>query len=136
MTTSTTTILEHYMKVKPLFTYIQLLLLTCTMNTLCSTNTTENQYFTCNPTEILSIYCSLLRPVTHDDANLHASMFAGEQDTHLEIVKSRYDFSKTENIGESKPATTLLPSPEFNPQDLIFLMDKQMDNRQETGLCN
>jgi hypothetical protein len=38
------------------------------------------------------IYRSLLRPVTHDDANLCASMFVGEPATHNEIVKSRNDF--------------------------------------------
>jgi hypothetical protein len=37
---------------------------------------------------------------------------------------------------ESKPASTLLPSPVFHPEDLIghsFLMDKQADGWQERG---
>jgi hypothetical protein len=64
------------------------------------------------------IYHSLLRPVTPDDANLHASMFVGEPDTHNETVKSRNHLS-TVNIDESKLADTPLPSQVFNPQDLI-----------------
>jgi hypothetical protein len=33
------------------------------------------------------IYRSLLQPVATDDANLHASMFVVEPDTHNEILK-------------------------------------------------
>jgi hypothetical protein len=46
------------------------------------------------------IYCSLLRPVTTGDANLRASMFVGENDTHHEILKSRDDFSNGKNMDE------------------------------------
>jgi hypothetical protein len=62
---------------------------------------------------------SLLRPVTTGDANLHASMFIGEKDTHHEILKSRDDFSNINNMDEYKLADTPIPSPVFNPQDLI-----------------
>jgi hypothetical protein len=65
------------------------------------------------------IYRSLLKPVTTDDANLRASMFVGEPDTHNEILKSRDDFSNVKNMDEYKLADTPLPSLVFNPQDLI-----------------
>jgi hypothetical protein len=51
--------------------------------------------------------------------NLRAIMIVGKPDTHSEIVKSRKDFSNVKNIDESKLADTPLPSPVFNPQDLI-----------------
>jgi hypothetical protein len=57
-------------------------------------------------------------------------MFAGEPDTHIEIINSRNDFPKTKDMGESKLADTPSPSPVFNPQSLIghsFLMDKWAD---------
>jgi hypothetical protein len=38
-------------------------------------------------------YRSLLQPGTTGDANLRASMFVGEPDTHNEILKSRDDFT-------------------------------------------
>jgi hypothetical protein len=59
-------------------------------------------------------------------------MFAGEPDTHNEILKSRDDFSKVRNMDEYKLTDTPLPSPVFNQQDLIgrsFLMDKQPDGQ-------
>jgi hypothetical protein len=46
-------------------------------------------------------------------------MFAGEPDTHNEIVKSRG--SPPHTMDESKPADTISPSPVFNPQDLIVM---------------
>jgi hypothetical protein len=58
-------------------------------------------------------------------------MFAGEPDTHNEIVKSRC--SPPHTMDEYKPADTISPSPVFNPQDLIgqsFLMDKQSDGQR------
>jgi hypothetical protein len=55
------------------------------------------------------IYRSLLRPVTTSDANLRASMFVGEPDTHNEILKSRDDFSNVKNMDEYKLTDTLLP---------------------------
>jgi hypothetical protein len=86
------------------------------------------------------IYHSLLRPVTTDDANLRARMCVGEPDTHNEIVKSRNDFSNVKNMDESKLADTPLPSPVFNPQDLIgqsFLMEELPDGqRQEAKFYN
>jgi hypothetical protein len=61
-------------------------------------------------------------------------MFAGEPDTHIEVVKSRNDFSQLRHMDdESKLAATISPSPVFNPQDLIgrsFLMDKQSDGQK------
>jgi hypothetical protein len=81
------------------------------------------------------IYRSLLRPVTTDDANLRASMLVGEPDTHNEILKSRDDFSNVKNMDEYKLAETQLPSPVFNPQDLIgwsFLMEEQPDGQKTT----
>jgi hypothetical protein len=63
-------------------------------------------------------------------------MFAGEKDTHTEIVKSRNDFAKTYNMGESKLAATLSPSPVFIPEYLIgssLLVDKQQDWQQARG---
>jgi hypothetical protein len=77
------------------------------------------------------IYRSLLRPVNTDDANLRASMFAGEPDTHNEVVKFRN--STLHTMDDSKPADTISPSPVFNPQDLIgrsFLMDQQSDGQR------
>jgi hypothetical protein len=77
------------------------------------------------------IYRSLLRPANTDDANLRASIFAGEPDTHNEVVKSRN--STLHSMDESKPADTISPSPVFNPQDRIgqsFLMDKQSDGQR------
>jgi hypothetical protein len=77
------------------------------------------------------IYSSLLRPMNTNDANLLASMFAGEPDTHNEVVKSRNSTPHT--MDESKPADIISPSTVFNPQDLIgrsFLMDKQSDGQR------
>jgi hypothetical protein len=77
------------------------------------------------------IYRSLLRPANTNDANLCANMFAGEPDTHNEVLKSRSSTPHT--MDESKPADTISPSPVFNPQDLIgrfFLMDKQSDGKR------
>jgi hypothetical protein len=65
------------------------------------------------------IYRSFLQPVTTGDANLRASMFVGEKDTHNEILKSRDDFSNNSNMDEYKLADTPLTSPVFSPQDLI-----------------
>jgi hypothetical protein len=82
------------------------------------------------------IYRSLLRPVTTGDANLRASMFVGEKDTHNEILKSRDDFSNINNMDEYKLADTPLPSPVFTPQDLIgrsFPMDEQPDGQRARG---
>jgi hypothetical protein len=82
------------------------------------------------------IYHSLLCPANTDDANLRASMFAGEPDTQNKVVKSRNDFSQPHNMDEYKPATTISPSPVFNPQDLIgrsFPMDKKSDGQQPRG---
>jgi hypothetical protein len=82
------------------------------------------------------IYRSLLRPDTTGDANLRASMFVGEKDTHNEILKSRDYFSNINNMDEYKLADTPLPSPVFNPQDLIgrsFLMDEQPDGQKARG---
>jgi hypothetical protein len=82
------------------------------------------------------IYRSLLRPATTGDANLRANMFAGEPDTHNEILKYRDDFSNVKNIDEYKLTDTPLPSPVFNPQDLIgqsFLMDVQPDGQRARG---
>jgi hypothetical protein len=67
------------------------------------------------------IYRSLLRPFTNGDANLRASMFVGEPDTHNEILKSRDDFSSV-NMDEYKLADTPLPSPVFNPQDFNWMI--------------
>jgi hypothetical protein len=78
------------------------------------------------------IYCSLLRPATTGDANLRASMFIGEPDTHNEILK----YFSNVNMDEYKLADTPLPSPVFNPQDLIgrsFLMDEQPDGQKARG---
>jgi hypothetical protein len=58
-------------------------------------------------------------------------MFAGEPDTHNELVKSRNSTPHT--MDESKPADTISPSLVFNPQDLTgwsFLMDKQSDGQR------
>jgi hypothetical protein len=66
------------------------------------------------------IYRSLLCPANTDDANLRASMFAGEPDTHHAVVKSRNDFLQPRNMDEYKPATTISPSPVFNPLDGLF----------------
>ena len=63
-------------------------------------------------------------------------MFVGEKDTHNEILKSRDDFSNVKNMDEYKLADTPLPSPVFNPQDLIgrsFLMDEQPDGQKARG---
>jgi hypothetical protein len=82
------------------------------------------------------IYRSLLRPATTGDANLRAGMFVGEPDTHNEILKSRDDFSNVKNMDEYKLADTPLPSPVFNPQDLIgqsLLMDEQPDRQRARG---
>jgi hypothetical protein len=71
--------------------------------------------------------------VNTDDANLRASMFAGEPDTHNEVVKSRNSTPHT--MDESKPVDTTSPSQVLNPQDLIgqsFLMDKQSDGQRPT----
>jgi hypothetical protein len=72
--------------------------------------------------------------VNTNDANLRASMVAGEPDTRNEVVnevvKSRN--SPPHIMDESKPADTISPSPVFNPQDLIgrsFLMEKQSDGQ-------
>jgi hypothetical protein len=46
-------------------------------------------------------------------------MFVGKKDTHHEILKSRDDFSNINNMDEYKLADTPIPSPVFNPQDLI-----------------
>jgi hypothetical protein len=63
------------------------------------------------------IYRYLLRPVTTGNANLRASMFVGEKDTHNKILKSRDDFSNINNMDEYKLSDTPIPSPVFNPQD-------------------
>jgi hypothetical protein len=66
-------------------------------------------------------------------------MFAGEPDTHNKVVKSRNDFSQPRNMDEYKPATTISPSPVFNPQDLIgwsFLMNKQSDGKNQELLLS
>ena len=95
------------------------------------------------------IYRSLVRPATPADANLRASMFDGEEETHNvidPIIKSKHDY---DIMDESKPADTPtngetaqksyrndIPSPTFNPDDLIgrsFLMDKQEDGQQFRG---
>jgi hypothetical protein len=58
-------------------------------------------------------------------------MFAGEPDTHNEVVKSRN--SPPHIMDESKPADAISPSPVFNPQDCIglsFLMDEQSDGQR------
>jgi hypothetical protein len=63
-------------------------------------------------------------------------MFVGETDTHNEILKSRDDFSNVKNMDEYKHADTPLPSPVFNPQDLIgrsFLMDEQPYGQRARG---
>jgi hypothetical protein len=63
-------------------------------------------------------------------------MFVGEKDTHNEILKSRNDFSNINNMDEYKLADTPLPSPVFNPKDLIgrsFLMDEHTDGQKERG---
>jgi hypothetical protein len=63
-------------------------------------------------------------------------MFVGEKDTHNKILKSRDVFSNVENMDEYKLADTPLPSPVFNPQDLIgwsFLMDEQPDGQKTRG---
>jgi hypothetical protein len=63
-------------------------------------------------------------------------MFVGEKDTHNKILKSRDDFSNVKNMDEYKLADTPLPSPVFNPQDLIglsFLMDEQPDGQKARG---
>jgi hypothetical protein len=61
-------------------------------------------------------------------------MFAGDPDTHNEVVKSRNDFSQLRHMDdESKLTATISPSPVFNPHDLIgrsFLMDKQSDGQK------
>jgi hypothetical protein len=77
------------------------------------------------------IYRSLLRPANTDDANLRASKLAGEPSIHNEVVKSRNP--PPHIMDESKPDDTVLPSPVFNPEDLIgrsFLMDKQPDGQR------
>jgi hypothetical protein len=82
------------------------------------------------------IYRFLLLPVTTGDANLRASMFVWEPDTHNEILKPRDDFSNIKNMDEYKLTDTPLPSPVFNPQDLIgrsFLMDEQPDGQRAKG---
>jgi hypothetical protein len=63
-------------------------------------------------------------------------MFVGEKDTHNKILRSRDDFSNVTNMDEYKLADTPLPSPVFNPQDLIgrsFLMDEQSDGQKARG---
>jgi hypothetical protein len=63
-------------------------------------------------------------------------MFVGKPDTHSEIVKPRNDFSHVKDIGESTLADTPLPSPVFNPQDLIgrsVLMEEQPDGQKVRG---
>jgi hypothetical protein len=63
-------------------------------------------------------------------------MFVGQQDTHNEILKSGDDFSNVKNMNEYKLTDTPLPSPVFNPQDLIgqsFLMDEQPDGQRARG---
>jgi hypothetical protein len=63
-------------------------------------------------------------------------MFVGEKDTHNEILKTRDDFSNTNNMDGYKLADTQLPSPVFNPQDLIgrsFLIDEQPDGQRARG---
>jgi hypothetical protein len=61
-------------------------------------------------------------------------MFAGEPDTHpTDIIKSRNDFSKMKDMGESKPADTLSPSPVFNAQDLIGLDNNRADRQLPRG---
>jgi hypothetical protein len=82
------------------------------------------------------IYRSLLRSVTTGDPTLRANRFVEEKDTHNEILKSRNDFSNINNMDEYKLADTPLPSPVFNPQDLIgqsFLMDEQPDGQRARG---
>jgi hypothetical protein len=79
------------------------------------------------------IYRSQLRPANTYDVNLCASMLAGEPDTHNKAVKSRNDSSQPRHMDGYKPATTISPSPVFNPQDLIgrqFLMDEQSDGQK------
>jgi hypothetical protein len=64
-------------------------------------------------------------------------MFAGEPDTHNEIVKSRGSTPHT--MDESKPADTISTSPVFNPQDLIgrsFLMGTCAIYARENGLLD
>jgi hypothetical protein len=82
------------------------------------------------------IYRSLLRPITTGNANSRARMFVGEKNTHNEILKARDDFKNTNNMDRYKLADTPLPSPVFNPQDLIgrsFLMDEQPDGQRARG---
>ena len=95
------------------------------------------------------IYRSLVRPATPSDPNFRASMFGGENATHNAIdpiIKSKHDFdimdeskpADTHDNGETaqKPKPIHMPSPTFNPEDLIgrsFLMDKQEDGQQFRG---
>jgi hypothetical protein len=65
-------------------------------------------------------YSPLPIPLTARYHWRRASMFVGEKDTHNEILKARYDFSNTNNMNGYKLADTPLPSPVFNPQDLII----------------
>jgi hypothetical protein len=62
------------------------------------------------------IYHSLLRPANTADANLRASMFAGEPHTRNHVVKSRKDFYQPHKMDESKPAAAISSLLVFNPQ--------------------
>jgi hypothetical protein len=46
-------------------------------------------------------------------------MFVGEPDNNNKILKSRNDFSNVKNMDEYRLSDTPLPSPVFNPQDLM-----------------